>query len=201
MQKPALTVTTAKPQTSKLPIKLCANGNVAAWQEAIIGSESNGLRLTDVRVNVGDVVRAGQVLAVFSSDTVNADVAQTKAAVLEAEANAAEASANAARARSLQTTGAISAQQISQYLTAEQTANARIASSQGAAGGAAAAPEIHAGDGARQRRDLVALGHRRLGGGRRHGAVPHDPPGPPGMARRSDGGRTAQFESRAPWPK
>ncbi len=129
VQKPALTVTTAKPQTSKLPIKLSANGNVAAWQEAIIGSESNGLRLTDVRVNVGDVVRAGQVLAVFSSDTVNADVAQTKAAVLEAEANAAEASANAARARSLQTTGAISAQQISQYLTAELTANARIASS------------------------------------------------------------------------
>lgn len=128
VQKPALTVTTAKPQTGRLPIKLSANGNVAAWQEAVIGSESNGLRLTEVRVNVGDVVRAGQVLAVFSNDTVNADVAQTKAALLEAEANAAEAAANAGRARSLQTTGAISAQQISQYLTAEQTANARIAS-------------------------------------------------------------------------
>ena len=137
VQKPALTVTTAKPQTASLPIKLKANGNVAAWQEAVIGSESNGLRLTDVRVNVGDVVRAGQVLAVFSNDTVNADVAQAKAAVLEAEANAAvleaeanaaEAAANAQRARSLQSTGAISAQQISQYLTAEQTANARIAS-------------------------------------------------------------------------
>lgn len=129
VQKPALTVTTAKPQTSRLPIKLSANGNVAAWQEAVIGSESNGLRLTEVRVNVGDVVRAGQVLAVFSNDTINADVAQTRAAVLEAEANAAEAAANAGRARSLQATGAISAQQISQYLTAEQTANARIASS------------------------------------------------------------------------
>jgi len=127
-QKPALTVTTARPQTASLPIKLSANGNVAAWQEAVIGSESNGLRLTEVRVNVGDVVRAGQVLAVFSNDTVNADVAQTKAAVLEAEANALEAAANAQRARSLQSTGAISAQQISQYLTAEQTANARIAS-------------------------------------------------------------------------
>ena len=127
-QKPALTVTTAKPQMASLPIKLSANGNVAAWQEAVIGSESNGLRLTEVRVNVGDVVRAGQVLAVFSNDTVNADVAQAKAAVLEAEANALEAAANAQRARSLQSTGAISAQQISQYLTAEQTANARIAS-------------------------------------------------------------------------
>lgn len=127
-QKPALSVTSARPQTTSLPIKLSANGNVAAWQEAVIGSESNGLRLTEVRVNVGDAVRAGQVLAVFSGDTVNADVAQAKASVLEAEANAAEAAANAQRARSLQTTGAISAQQISQYLTAEQTANARIAS-------------------------------------------------------------------------
>ncbi|MEC5159858.1 RND family efflux transporter MFP subunit [Janthinobacterium sp. CG_23.3] len=130
--KPALTVTTAKPLAARLPIKLSANGNVAAWQEAIIGSESNGLRLTEVRANVGDQVRAGQVLAVFSADAVNADLAQARAAVQEAEANAAEAAANAARARSLQSTGALSAQQISQYLTAEQTANARIASAKAA---------------------------------------------------------------------
>ncbi|CDG81683.1 efflux RND transporter periplasmic adaptor subunit [Janthinobacterium agaricidamnosum] len=128
VQKAALTVTTAKPSSARLPIKLSANGNVSAWQEAVIGSESNGLRLTDVKVNVGDMVRSGQVLALFSSDTVNADLAQARAAVMEAEANAAEAVADAARARTLQSSGALSAQQISQYLTAEQTANARIAS-------------------------------------------------------------------------
>ena len=127
-QKPALTVTTTRPEKATLPIRLTANGNVSAWQEAIIGSESNGLRLTDVRVNVGDVVKKGQVLAVFSPDTVNADVAQARASLLEAEANAAEAKANAARARTLENSGALSAQQISQYVTAEQTANARIAS-------------------------------------------------------------------------
>jgi RND family efflux transporter MFP subunit len=130
--KPALTVTTTKPVAARLPIKLAANGNVAAWQEASVSSESNGLRLTEVRVNVGDVVKAGDVLAVFSADTVNADLAQAKAAVQEAEANAADAVANAARARTLQNTGALSAQQISQYTTAEQTANARIASAKAA---------------------------------------------------------------------
>lgn len=130
--KPALTVTTALPVASRLPIKLAANGNVAAWQEASVGSEANGLRLTEVRVNVGDAVKAGQVLAVFSADSVNADLAQARAALQEAEANAAEAAANAARARSLQSTGALSAQQISQYQTAEQTANARIASARAA---------------------------------------------------------------------
>ncbi|MET3132529.1 RND family efflux transporter MFP subunit [Oxalobacteraceae bacterium GrIS 1.11] len=130
--KAALTVTSATPMAARLPIKLAANGNVSAWQEAVIGSESNGLRLTEVRVNVGDAVRAGQVLAVFSADAVNADLAQARAALQEAQANALEAGANAARARSLQSSGALSAQQISQYLTAEQTANARIASARAA---------------------------------------------------------------------
>ncbi|MYM68731.1 efflux RND transporter periplasmic adaptor subunit [Pseudoduganella sp. FT55W] len=130
--KAALTVTTTKPSNASLPIKLAANGNVAAWQEASVSSESNGLRLTEVRVNVGDVVKAGDVLAVFSAETVNADLAQAQAALHEAEANAADAAANAARARTLQNSGALSAQQISQYNTAEQTANARIASAKAA---------------------------------------------------------------------
>jgi RND family efflux transporter MFP subunit len=126
--KPALTVTTTRALPASLPIKLAANGNVSAWQEALIGSESSGLRLLEVRANVGDVVKKGQVLAVFDADAVNADVAMARAGLLEAEATAAEASANAARARTLQSSGALSAQQIGQYVTAEQTANARIAS-------------------------------------------------------------------------
>jgi len=124
--KPALTVSTVRPQTVSMPIRLAANGNIAAWQEAIIGSESNGLRLAEVHVNVGDQVRAGQVLATFANETVAADVAQARAALMEAEANAAEAAANAARARTLQSTGALSEQQITQYLTAEQTQKAKV---------------------------------------------------------------------------
>eukprot|EP01034_Spumella_vulgaris_P041865 gene41865-51889_t len=124
--RPALTVTTAQPQRTSVPQRLSANGNVAAWQEASVGAESNGLRLTAVNVNVGDVVKAGQVLATFAADTVQADVAQARASVLEAEANAAEAAANAERARGLQASGALSQQQIQQYTTAEQTAKARV---------------------------------------------------------------------------
>ena len=123
--KPALTVTTERPATARLPLRLAANGNVAAWQEAVIGSESNGLRLREVRVNVGDVVKRGQVLAMFSQTSTQADVAQARANLMEAEANAAEAKNNAERARTLQSTGALSTQQINQYLTGEQTANAK----------------------------------------------------------------------------
>ena len=128
--KPALTVTTVRASYAKLPIKLAANGNVVAWQEAIIGSETGGYRLNEVRVNVGDIVKKGQLLAVFASDSIHADVAQARAALAETRATALEAAANAERARSLQSSGALSAQQISQYMTAEQTANARIAASQ-----------------------------------------------------------------------
>lgn len=124
---PALTVTTARPSTAELPLRLAANGNVAAWQEAIIGSESGGLRLTDVRVNVGDVVKKGEVLAVFSADTVSADVEQARAALQEAQANAAEAAANARRGQALRSSGALSEQQVTQYITAERTAQARVA--------------------------------------------------------------------------
>lgn len=128
--KPALTVTTAQPQPARLTIALAANGNIVAWQEAIIGSESNGLRLTDVRVNVGDVVKAGQVLATFSTESVQADVAQARASLLEAQASASDAAANAERARTLQNSGALSTQQINQYLTTEKTARARAEAAQ-----------------------------------------------------------------------
>lgn len=124
--KAALTVTVVKPQAQDWPMMLTANGSVAAWQEASVGAEANGLRLADVRANVGDVVRKGQVLATFAPDTVQAEVAQSRASVAEAEANLAEAQANAERARALQASGALSAQQINQLLTAERTAQARL---------------------------------------------------------------------------
>jgi RND family efflux transporter MFP subunit len=124
--RPTLTVTVARPETSELPVTLSANGNVAAWQEASIGSESTGLKLSEVRVNVGDVVRKGQVLATFSGETVQADVAQARASLAEARATAADAAGNAARAQTLAQTGALSQQQINQYQTSAQTAKARV---------------------------------------------------------------------------
>ena len=128
--KAALTVTAVQPSNSSLALKLAANGNVAAWQEASIGAEASGLRLTQVLVNVGDTVKKGQLLATFAGDAVQADVAQAKASLMEAQANALDAAANAERARTLQNTGALSTQQINQYLTAEKTAAARVQAAQ-----------------------------------------------------------------------
>jgi HlyD family secretion protein len=123
--KAALSVSAVSPSNGALGVQLSANGNVVAWQEAIIGAEVNGLKVTEVRVNVGDTVKKGQVLATFSADGARADVLQARASLAEAQATQSEAAANAARARSLQDTGALSAQQIAQFTTAETTAKAR----------------------------------------------------------------------------
>ena len=126
--KPALTVSLTQARASSLPIKLSANGNVAAWQEASIGAEASGLRVQELLVQVGDSVQRGQLLATFAPEPVQADVALARAALSEATANAAEAAANADRARAVQGTGALSAQQINVYLTQELTARARVES-------------------------------------------------------------------------
>lgn len=128
--KPALTVVLTQPQSSSLPIRLAANGSVAAWQEASVGAEANGLRVVELHANVGDRVQRGQVLASFAAESVQADVALARAGLAEAQAMALDAAANADRARAVQGSGALSAQQINQYLTQEQTAKARVESAQ-----------------------------------------------------------------------
>ena len=124
--KPALTVSTTRVQKTMLPLTLVANGNVAAWQEASVSAEVGGLRIADLMVNVGDVVQAGQLLAHLSADSVQADVALARAQLAEAQAAANDAGINADRARALQNDSALSAQQISQMLSAEQMAKARL---------------------------------------------------------------------------
>ena len=126
--KPALTVNTVQATVRSIPSVLSANGNVLAWQEASVGAEIGGVRVQELHANVGDTVQRGQLLASLVADGVQADVALARAQLAEAQANSADALANAERARSLQNTGALSAQQIAQLITAEQTAKARVES-------------------------------------------------------------------------
>jgi RND family efflux transporter MFP subunit len=126
--KPSLTVTVTTPQTASLSQKITANGSLAAWQEAIIGAEANGLKITEVRVNVGDRVQRGDVLASLQSDTLRAELAQAEALLAEATASAQEAKVQAERARSLQQQGFFSNAQLSQALAADASAQARVQS-------------------------------------------------------------------------
>jgi len=124
--RPTLTVETVVAERSSLRERLALSGTVAPWQEAVIGAEVSGLRLVEVLAEVGDRVAAGALLARFATDTVEAELALVRASLAEAEAALAEARVNAERARQVQASGALSAQQVGQLLTAEMTAQARV---------------------------------------------------------------------------
>ena len=126
--KPSLTVNVAPPQSSAMVQRLQANGSLAAWQEAVVGAEANGLRITEVRVNVGDRVQRGDVLATLQSDTLRAELAQAEGSLAEATASAQETKAQAERARALQQQGFYSSAQLTQALATEASAAARVQS-------------------------------------------------------------------------
>ena len=126
LAKPSLTVTTVLPVTLTIPIQLSANGSLAAWQESVIGAEANGLRLTEVKVNVGDRVRQGDLLATLQSDGVRAELAQAQASLSEAQANLQKTRADIESARALVQKGFISANQMNQSQLNESIAMARV---------------------------------------------------------------------------
>lgn len=128
--KPALSVAVVRPQNQELPVRVAANGNLAAWQELSLGAEAGGLRINHIHVQIGDAVQAGQLLVELEAATVQAELAQARANLAEAEAALAEARLNAERARSIAASGALSAQQVGQLQTAEQTAQARLTAAQ-----------------------------------------------------------------------
>ncbi len=117
---PALTVTSAAPREVSWPLQIKATGAIAAWEEASIGSQIGGYQLIDVRVNVGDVVKKGQVIARFDRALLEAEHAQLKA-------NADQAAANRQRGLALQRSSAMSDQDVLQLVTQSKTADALLA--------------------------------------------------------------------------
>jgi multidrug efflux pump subunit AcrA (membrane-fusion protein) len=65
--RPALTVRTAVLHEDRWSETLSANGSILPWQEAIIGSQLQGVRIAGVKVSIGDQVRRGEVLATLDN--------------------------------------------------------------------------------------------------------------------------------------
>lgn len=121
-----LSVTVALPQAKQWPVELSASGTIVAWQEAIIGAQTGGLRITALSADVGDWVKRGQPLAELDRATVQADLRRYEAALASAKASLSQAKADAERARQIKGSGAMSEQQINQYQVAEETARANV---------------------------------------------------------------------------
>lgn len=119
-------VSLVKPKVELWPELIEAEGNVMPWQESHIGTEVGGLRLVSVLVNVGDVVKKGQVLARLNAATVEAELEAANAQMVEAKAALAQAMATLERANRLAPSGGVSQQELTLYETQKNTAEARL---------------------------------------------------------------------------
>ncbi|MBT3068835.1 efflux RND transporter periplasmic adaptor subunit [Rhodoferax sp. U11-2br] len=125
----AMTVTDTTARMVAWPVQLDASGAIAPWQEAVIGGQVDGVRLTELLVGTGDTVHRGQVLARFDTEALRSNVAQSRAALRQAEAQAAQALANRDRVLKLKDSGSISEQDVLQSVTQADVASAQLESS------------------------------------------------------------------------
>ncbi len=116
---PALTVAAVTPRLETWADNLAASGVIAPWEEASIGTQIGSYQLVDVRANVGDQVRRGQLLARLNPALLQAEEAQLVARHEQAKAND-------QRAKGLQAVGGISEQEALQFSTEAKTAAALL---------------------------------------------------------------------------
>jgi RND family efflux transporter MFP subunit len=96
-----LTVTTVVATPRSVPHRIPADGPIVAWQEMRLGMELGGLRVTDVTVEEGDTVAAGQLLARLDDSVIAAQLDRADASITEAEASLALSRAELRRVQSL----------------------------------------------------------------------------------------------------
>ncbi|ESY64020.1 hypothetical protein X742_26910 [Mesorhizobium sp. LNHC232B00] len=133
VQVATLTVSVERVHAEAIPSSLSATGTVAAWQEATIGAEESGLRLTEVLVAEGDHVKAGDVVARLDGALLKAQLAEQKAAVTQAQATLDSALSAAARADKLLASNAVSAETAEEKATAVKTGKAGVEQAEAAA--------------------------------------------------------------------
>jgi RND family efflux transporter MFP subunit len=121
-----LTVDAVQAQNLVWPLATGASGSIHAWQTASISSESSGLRIDELLVDVGSMVRKGQLLARLASDSVAADLRSQEANVAQARSKLTQSEAEAERAQRLRANGTLSEQKVLDYQVSAQTARATL---------------------------------------------------------------------------
>lgn len=126
--RPVVSVELATPVTAQWPDVLEVSGEIAPWQEAIIGTELSGVRLDQVLADIGDHVSKGQLLARYNEDALRAELANLDALVSQAQANLEKAQMDATRGDQLEASNAIAKQAALAYHTQASVAEAQLAS-------------------------------------------------------------------------
>lgn len=130
--EPALTVSVTPVVQKQVANGITVSGPVSAVEEMQLGVEISGQRVTALKVDVGQWVKAGQVLLTLDHRTLDAGLAQANANLKQAQAGAALAKANLVRGEGLVKDHYISASQLDQLRAAKQQADAQLATAQAA---------------------------------------------------------------------
>jgi RND family efflux transporter MFP subunit len=116
----AMAVVTVHPIFTEWQDAIETSGVIAPWQEASINAQIGGYQIVELRVDVGDVVREGQVLAVLNPAMLEAQRA-------ELQARLDQAVADRKRAAALSAKGNTSAKSLLEAETEEKSARALLA--------------------------------------------------------------------------
>ncbi|MBW8824048.1 MAG: efflux RND transporter periplasmic adaptor subunit [Xanthomonadales bacterium] len=130
--EPALTVSVVPVLQQQVANGITVSGPVSPVEEMQLGVEVSGQRVTALKVDVGQWVKAGQVLLTLDHRTLDAGLAQANANLRQAQAGAALARSNLVRGEGLAKDKFISASQLDQLRAEKQQADAQLATAQAA---------------------------------------------------------------------
>ena len=120
------TVSVVQPGRATVTGQINATGSLAATREIAVGVVGEGGRVVSVPVDVGDWVRAGQVLAVIDRSVQNEQAAGSAAQIEVAKADAELAQSNLDRALKLVARGFISKADVDRLTSTRDAAVARV---------------------------------------------------------------------------
>jgi len=126
-EKAVLSVQTAIVSKTEVPVRLEAQGNLAAWREASVSAQTQGLAIVELLAEVGERVARGALLARFDARIPTAELGQARAQLLEAEVAENEAQRQLERMVKLREQGFISEAQLTQARSNQAAAQARLA--------------------------------------------------------------------------
>lgn len=101
-------------------------GTIGARYDMPIGVEGEGGRVTAVYVEAGDTVKKGQVLARLDQSVITPQLNRLAASLEEARADSALADAEYRRARGVESSGALSSEEVQRRRASAETASARV---------------------------------------------------------------------------
>lgn len=123
-QPPLVSVTNVTPV--ELADVVTFSGAIAARDEAALSAEGESARVAALLAEVGDRVRAGEVLAKLDTSLLSPQVSSLEASLQEAKANAAVSQAEFRRAQAVASIGALSTQEIERREAAAVAAESRV---------------------------------------------------------------------------